>query len=58
MKIDEDGKLRRHDVLRDLGWDIVDKEARRLEERTHLWDISVAMKILSYKYVSVEVLMI
>ncbi|KAG0586578.1 hypothetical protein KC19_2G101200 [Ceratodon purpureus] len=52
VKIDEEGILRMHDVLRDMGRDIVKrdivkKEWRRPEEWTHLWDAAVAIKVLS-----------
>ncbi|KAG0565429.1 hypothetical protein KC19_8G190000 [Ceratodon purpureus] len=52
VRVDEEGKLRMHDVLRDMGRDMVKrdsvkKERRRPEEWTHLWDARVAAKLLS-----------
>ena len=54
--VDESGRLRMHDVLRDMGRDIVKKEAQRPEERTHLWDAATAQNVLRLRMVSVEVL--
>lgn len=61
VRVDQLGILRMHDVLRDMGRDIVKrdsvrKEGRRLEEWTHLWDAGTAAKVLSYGEVSVQVL--
>jgi hypothetical protein len=56
VRVDEFGRLRMHDVLRDMGRDIVKKEAQRPEERTHLWDATTAQNVLRLRKVSVEVL--
>ncbi|KAG0609443.1 hypothetical protein M758_8G185100 [Ceratodon purpureus] len=52
VRVDEEGMLRMHDVLRDMGRDMVKrdslrKERRRPQEWTHLWDARVAAKVLS-----------
>jgi hypothetical protein len=55
VKVDKEGRLGMHDVLRDMGRDIVKREARGVEERTHLWDAGSAMKVLSCRKASVYV---
>jgi hypothetical protein len=55
VRVDGGGRLRMHDVLRDMGRDIVKKEAQRPEERTHLWDATTAQNVLRLRNVSVEV---
>ncbi|KAG0588250.1 hypothetical protein KC19_2G228700 [Ceratodon purpureus] len=52
VRVDSQGMLRMHDVLRDMGRDMVKrdsvkKERRRPEKWTHLWDAGVAAKVLS-----------
>ncbi|KAG0565426.1 hypothetical protein KC19_8G189700 [Ceratodon purpureus] len=52
VRVDESGMLRMHDVLRDMGRDMVKrdsvkKERRRPEEWTHLWDAEEAAEVLS-----------
>jgi hypothetical protein len=56
VRVDGEGRLRMHDVLRDMGRDIVKKEAQRPEERTHLWDATTAQNVLRRRKVSVEVI--
>jgi hypothetical protein len=55
VRVDDIGRLRMHDVLRDMGRDIVKKEAQRPEEQTHLWDSTTAQKVLRLRKVSVEI---
>jgi hypothetical protein len=55
VRVDDIGRLRMHDVLRDMGRDIVKKEAQRPEEQTHLWDATTAQKVLRLRKVSVEI---
>ena len=52
VRVDEKGMLRMHDVLRDMGRDMVKRDAARKERRkpeewTHLWDAGVAAKVLN-----------
>jgi trans-2-enoyl-CoA reductase len=53
VRVDDRGRLRMHDVLRDMGRDIVKRQARRSEKRTHLWDAATALKVLRLKKASV-----
>jgi hypothetical protein len=53
VRVDNVGRLRMHDVLRDMGRDIVKRQARRSEKRTHLWDAATALKVLRFKKASV-----
>ncbi|KAG0607358.1 hypothetical protein M758_8G022100 [Ceratodon purpureus] len=52
VRVDNLGMLRMHDVLRDMGRDMVKRDAARKERRkpeewTHLWDAGVAAKVLN-----------
>ena len=60
VKLDEDDKLRMHDVLRDMGRDVVKRDhvkgrARPRKKWTHLWDPVIAEQELSHAKVSVKV---
>jgi hypothetical protein len=57
VRVDGEGRLRMHDVLRDMGRDIVKREAQRSEKWTHLWDVATAKKVLNYGEASVAVLL-
>lgn len=46
VKLDS-GRLSMHDIIRDMGREIVRKESPKVEERTHLWDTATAVKVLS-----------
>jgi hypothetical protein len=56
VRVDEFGRLRMHDVLRDMGRDIVKREAQRSEKWTHIWDTATATDVLNYGEASVAVL--
>jgi hypothetical protein len=53
VRVDGEGRLRMHDVLRDMGRDIVKREAQRSEKWTHLWDTGTATDVLNYGEASV-----
>jgi hypothetical protein len=53
VRVDNQGRLRMHDVLRDMGRYIVKKQARGSEKQTHLWDAATALKVLNFKKASV-----
>ena len=53
VRVDDEGSLTMHDVLRDMGRDIVKRQARGSEKQAHLWDAATALKVLSFKKASV-----
>jgi hypothetical protein len=54
--VDDEGRLRMHDVLRDMGRDIVKRDAKRSEKWAHLWDTGTATDVLKRREASVAVL--
>lgn len=54
VRLDAEFRLVMHDVIRDMGRDVVMKEVPRDEpwQRTHLWDATTAAKVLSKNLVS------
>jgi hypothetical protein len=49
VKVDENGRLQMHDVIRDMARDVVKKESlQEVGERSHLWD-SVEIKEVLHK---------
>ena len=46
VNVDKDSILRMHDVLRDMGRDIMKRAARGPEEWTYVWDATTATKVL------------
>jgi hypothetical protein len=56
VRVDGQGRLTMHDVLWDMGRDIVKREAQRSEKWTHLWDTATATDVLNYGEASVAVL--
>ena len=60
VKLDEDDRLRMHDVLRDMGREFVKTDGVKGRPRppkkwTHLWDTAIAAEELSHGEVSVKV---
>ena len=55
VKVDKYGILRMHDVLRDMGRDIMKKAARGPEEWTYLWDATTATKVMKCRKVDIIV---
>ena len=55
VKVDKAGRLRMHDVLRDMGRDIMRRAARGPEEWTYVWDVSAATKVLKCRKVDINV---
>ena len=60
LKLDEDDRLKMHDVLRDMGRDVVKRDRVKgqpqpAKEWTHLWDPVIAEQELSCGEVSVKV---
>jgi hypothetical protein len=56
VRVDGEGRLRMHDVLRDMGRDIVKRDAKRSEKWAHLWDTGTATDVLKRREASVAVL--
>ncbi len=54
VKLDEDRRIIMHDLLRDMGRQVVKNESRNMEKRTpsHLWDPEMVQRVLQYKEVS------
>lgn len=48
VKVDAEGRLTMHDLLPDMGCDVV---MHKLEMQSHIWDSSVAAKILQKEQV-------
>jgi hypothetical protein len=53
VRVDDEGRLRMHDVLGDMGRDIVKRQARGSEKQMHLWDAATVLKVLSFKKASI-----
>ncbi|KAG0605802.1 hypothetical protein M758_9G088700 [Ceratodon purpureus] len=49
VKVDASNRLGMHDVIRDMGRDIVIKESSRPGKRTHLWNAATATRVLTKK---------
>ncbi len=54
VKLDEDGRIRMHDLLRDMGRQVVKDESQNMEKRTpsHLWNPEMVQRVLRNKEVS------
>ncbi len=54
VELDEDGRIRMHDLLRDMGRQVVKNEARTMKKGTpsHLWDPETVQRVLEDKEVS------
>ncbi|KAG0561206.1 hypothetical protein KC19_9G045200 [Ceratodon purpureus] len=56
IKVDVEGMIIMHDLLRDMGRKIVtDRATRKLELRTHIWNPSTATEVLERTFGSSEV---
>ncbi|CAM6028798.1 unnamed protein product [Sphagnum balticum] len=51
VKLDEDRRIIMHDLLRDMGRQVVKNESRNMEKRTpsHLWDPEMVQQVLQNK---------
>jgi hypothetical protein len=55
VKVDAQGQLNMHDLLRDMGRKIVmDKAGGKLEMQSHIWDPAMATKILQKEHVRIS----
>jgi hypothetical protein len=54
LKLDENRRIIMHDLLRDMGRQVVKNESINMEKRTpsHLWDPKMVQRVLQYKEVS------
>ncbi len=53
VKVDEDKRITMHDLLRDMGRQVVKDESRNMEKTpSHLWDPEMAERVLQNKEVS------
>jgi hypothetical protein len=54
VKLDEDRRIMMHDLLRDMGRQVVKNESRNMEKGTpsHLWDPEMVQRVLQNKEVS------
>jgi hypothetical protein len=54
VKLDEDRRIIMHDLLRDMGRQVVKNKSLKMEKRTpsHLWDPKMVQRVLENKEVS------
>jgi hypothetical protein len=56
VKLDEDRRIIMHDLLRDMGRQVVKNQSHNMEKRTpsHLWDPEMVQRVLQNKEVSTQ----
>jgi hypothetical protein len=54
VKLDEDSRIVMHDLLRDMGRQVVKNKSRNMEKEipSHLWDPEMVHQVLQNKEVS------
>ena len=52
VKLDEERRLTMHDLLRDMGREIVESRQPNIWQRSHLWNETDVLQVLKYKMVS------